>query len=157
VQCSPRLMGEKLRKREVFLSGTKVPSLSSTSRAFFTLNSFHKAVNKTHYMEILNRLHEPVGIKKLWPNDWIFHHDNALTHKTLSVKQFLAQNRLIKRNTHPFHLIWLRVTSGCFLKGTKILGYWRHLIKGSRWHWKLLHIRSSKNVSNSGRIVGLSA
>jgi hypothetical protein len=50
-------------------------------------------VNKTYYMEILKRLREDVRRKKpeLWPNVCILHHDNAVAHKTLSVKQCLAQ------------------------------------------------------------------
>jgi histone-lysine N-methyltransferase SETMAR len=36
---------------------------------------------------------------ELWPVDWILHHGNAPAHKTLSVKQFLAQ----KSNTEVQH------------------------------------------------------
>jgi hypothetical protein len=39
-------------------------------------------------------------------------------------------------------------------KEMKISGYWRH--KKIWQHWKLFHNRSSKNVSNSGSILGLS-
>jgi hypothetical protein len=47
-------------------------------------------------MEILKRLREAVHSKRpeLWPSDWILHHDNALAHKALSVKQFLAQKSI---------------------------------------------------------------
>jgi len=31
---------------------------------------------------------------ELWPDEWIFHHDNAPSHKVLSVKQFLAQKTI---------------------------------------------------------------
>jgi hypothetical protein len=40
-------------------------------------------------------------------------------------------------------------------KGTNISRYWRHPKMG-RLHWKLFHNSSSKNISNSGSIVGLS-
>jgi hypothetical protein len=52
-----------------------------------------QTVSQAYYVEILKRLGEAVHRKrpKLWPNDWILHHDNAPAHKTLSVKQFLAQ------------------------------------------------------------------
>jgi hypothetical protein len=38
-----------------------------------------QTVNQAHYLEILKRLREAVHRKRLelWPNDWIFHHDNA--------------------------------------------------------------------------------
>jgi len=44
-------------------------------------------------MDILKLLHEVVCRRslELWPSDWILHHGNALAHKVLSVKQFLAQ------------------------------------------------------------------
>jgi hypothetical protein len=48
---------------------------------------------------------------KLGPSGWIFHHDNAPAQKALSVKQFLAQNPLLKWNTYPLPLTWLRMTS----------------------------------------------
>jgi transposase len=37
---------------------------------------------------------------ELWPNDWIFHHDNAPAYRELSVKQFLAQ-KPITETEHP--------------------------------------------------------
>jgi hypothetical protein len=37
---------------------------------------------------------------ELWPSDWILHHDNALVHKTLSVKQFPAQKSITEME-HP--------------------------------------------------------
>jgi hypothetical protein len=60
-------------------------------------------VNQAYYKEIMNRVREALLRKgpELWPNDWIPHHDNATAHKALSVKQSLAQKRLIKWNTHP--------------------------------------------------------
>jgi len=36
---------------------------------------------------------------------------------------------------------------------TKISKYWRQR-KMWRWYWKLFHKKSSKNISNSGSIVG---
>jgi hypothetical protein len=52
---------------------------------------------------------------ELWPNDWILHHDNAPAHKALS-SSFWPKNRLLKSNTHPLPLIWLRMTLGYFQK-----------------------------------------
>jgi histone-lysine N-methyltransferase SETMAR len=37
---------------------------------------------------------------ELWPNDWIHHHDNAPSHKALSLKQFLAQKSMAEVE-HP--------------------------------------------------------
>jgi len=90
------------------------------------LNSFHMA---RQLMEKMKRIREAMHRKRpeVWPSDWFPHRDNAPTHEALSLKQFLAQNRLLKWNIHPVSLIWLRTTSGCFrnnvcLKGTKISG-----------------------------------
>jgi hypothetical protein len=49
---------------------------------------------------------------ELWPSSLILCHNNALSRKALSVKQFLAQKSI----THPIPLIWLQVTSGSFQK-----------------------------------------
>jgi hypothetical protein len=52
-----------------------------------------QTVNQAYYVEILQWSREAVHRKmpKLWPNNWILHHNNAPAHKALSVKQFLAQ------------------------------------------------------------------
>jgi hypothetical protein len=67
-----------------------------------------QAVNQAYYVEMLKWLHESVHrkIPELWPNEWIFHHDNAPTHKALSVKQFLAQ-KLITEMEQPYCFVWL--------------------------------------------------
>jgi hypothetical protein len=51
-----------------------------------------QTINQTYSVEILKWLHQAARRKrpKLWPSDWILHHDNAPAHKALSVKQFLA-------------------------------------------------------------------
>jgi hypothetical protein len=75
-----------------------------------------QTIEQAYYVEILKRLREAVRRKRpeLWPNYWILHYDNAPVHRALSVKQFLAQKSILKRNTHLISLIWLRMTSGCF-------------------------------------------
>jgi hypothetical protein len=67
---------------------------------------------------MLKRLHEAVRGKRpeLWSNDLLLHHDNAAAHKTLSVKQFLAQKSITEMEYHPVSLILFRMTSGCFQK-----------------------------------------
>jgi histone-lysine N-methyltransferase SETMAR len=63
-----------------------------------------ETVNSAYYVEILKQLREPVCRKKpkLWPNDWILHHDNAPAHKAISVKQFLAQKSITEMEHPPY-------------------------------------------------------
>jgi hypothetical protein len=53
---------------------------------------------------------------ELWLSDCILHHASAPAHKALPVNQFLAQNQLLKWNTHMVSLIWFQMTCGCFQK-----------------------------------------
>jgi hypothetical protein len=57
---------------------------------------------QAYYMEILKGLSEAVHSKRpeFWTSDWILHHDNAPAYKSVPMKQFLAQNRLLKWNAH---------------------------------------------------------
>jgi hypothetical protein len=59
----------------------------------FEFISQSQTINQAYYVEILKQLHEVVHRKRpeLWPSDWILHHNNDAAHKSLSVKQFLAQ------------------------------------------------------------------
>jgi len=50
----------------------------------------------------LNLDKETVKKPKLWLKNWNLHHGNAPAHKTLSIKQFLAQNSTAKTE-HPSH------------------------------------------------------
>jgi hypothetical protein len=61
-----------------------------------------QTVNQAYYVEILKRLHETLHRKrpKLWPHDWILHHDNVRAHNVPSVKQFLAK-KSINEIEHP--------------------------------------------------------
>jgi hypothetical protein len=70
-------------------------------------------------VEILEWLREAVHRKwpGLWSYDWIPRHDNAPANKALFFKQFLAQkNQLLKWNTQPIPLMWLRMISDCSQK-----------------------------------------
>jgi hypothetical protein len=50
-------------------------------------------VNQHCYLKILARLREAVRRRRpeLWPDAWIFHHDNAPAHDALAVRTFLAK------------------------------------------------------------------
>jgi transposase len=53
-------------------------------------------------LEILARLREAVRRRRpeLWPDAWILHHDNALAHDALAVREFLAKKSIMKLD-HP--------------------------------------------------------
>jgi len=56
-----------------------------------------QTVNQVYYLEILGRLRERVRQKRperFANNSWILHHDNALAHTALSVREFLATKQI---------------------------------------------------------------
>jgi hypothetical protein len=129
----------------------------------FEFTSHGQTVNRAYYAEILKRLREVVRIKRpeLWPNYWILHHDNAPAHKALSVKQFLAQNSITETEHSSYSPDLAQNDLWLFPKIKLALRRWRFQdtedVRKMWWrYWKLFHNRSSKNVSNSGSIVGLS-
>ena len=57
-----------------------------------------RTVNKEYYLEVMCRLQEAIWRKRpeLWKNNsWLLHHDNAPTHSSLLVRDFLAKNNTI--------------------------------------------------------------
>jgi hypothetical protein len=74
-----------------------------------------QTTKQAYYVEILKWLRKAVRRKrpKLWPNDWIIHHDNATAHKALS-SSFWPKNGLLKWNTH--HSPNLPPNDFCFQK-----------------------------------------
>ena len=51
-------------------------------------------VNKEYYRQVMRNLREAIREKRpdLWKNkNWLLHHDNALTHTSLLVNDFLAK------------------------------------------------------------------
>jgi hypothetical protein len=100
-----KLMGEKVWKIQVFLSGingskrVKVVAQDLTepmkmlknlraSGAFRCLSIRAMCVQLKFWQRNSSMCRKRPELR---PNDWILHHDNAPAHKTLSVKQFLAQ------------------------------------------------------------------
>jgi transposase len=70
--------------------------------ALFEFLEQGRTVNQHCYLEILARLREAVRRRRseLWPNARILHHDNALAHDTLVVREFLAKKSIMKLG-HP--------------------------------------------------------
>ena len=57
-----------------------------------------RTVNKEYYLEIMLRLRESIRQKRteLWKNQsWILHHDKALAHTLMLVREFLAKNKTV--------------------------------------------------------------
>jgi hypothetical protein len=61
-------------------------------------------VNQHCYLEILARLREAVHRRRsrLWPDAWLFHHDNAFAHDVLAVREFLAKKSIMKLDHPPY-------------------------------------------------------
>ena len=57
-----------------------------------------RTVNKEYYIEVMSRLCEairPKRTKLLKNQSWILHHDNASSHKSMLVHEFLAKNKTV--------------------------------------------------------------
>lgn len=64
-----------------------------------------QTVNQTYYLSVLATLRERV--RKKWPvlwknNSWILHQDNAPAHNALSIKQYLADKRILVLEHAPY-------------------------------------------------------
>jgi hypothetical protein len=61
-------------------------------------------VNQHCYLEILARLRDAVRRRRpeLWPAAWILHHDNALAHDALALREFLANKSTMKLDQLPY-------------------------------------------------------
>ena len=93
--------------------------------AFFDINGVvhhdfvppGQTVNGQFYVQILQRMCDAVRRKRRdsWQGEWFLHHDNAPSHTSLVVPQFLAE-KSIPVITQPSTLrISLRVIFGCYL------------------------------------------
>lgn len=66
-----------------------------------------RTINKQLYTEILKRLRDAIRQKRpeKWAgNDWFLLHDNAPSHLSLMVKQYLAKNNVTTLE-HPLHIL----------------------------------------------------
>jgi histone-lysine N-methyltransferase SETMAR len=123
-----------------------------------------QTLNQAYCVDLLKRLREVVSRKRpeLWPSDWILHHDNAPAHRALSVKQFLAQKSITQMEHPPYspdlasNDLWLFPKIKSTLKGRRFQDT-EDIKKCVTTALKAIHNRSSKNVSSSSNIVGLSA
>jgi histone-lysine N-methyltransferase SETMAR len=63
-----------------------------------------RTVNQHCYLETLVRLREAGRRRRpeLWPDAWIFHHDNAPAHDALAVREFLAKKSIMKLDHPPY-------------------------------------------------------
>ena len=64
-----------------------------------------QTINKEFCVEVLRRLREPVRRKRpeKWRDgDWILHHDNAPTHTSHLVQQFLAKHGTSQLQQPPY-------------------------------------------------------
>jgi transposase len=52
----------------------------------------------------LARLLEAVRQRRpeLWPDAWIFHHENALAHDALAIREFFGQKSIMKLDNPPY-------------------------------------------------------
>jgi hypothetical protein len=93
-----------------------------------------QTVNAKFYVEFLKCLRERVrrARSELWAeNAWILHQDNASSHTTLVMREFLAKTKSLPWTTLPIRLTWHPATSTCSLKwkisfGMNIIRCWYH-------------------------------
>jgi len=118
-------------------------------------------VNQQCYLEMLTRLRESVWRKRprLWPDEWILHHDNAPAHDALRVCKFLAKNPITKMGHPPYSPdlapcdFWLFPKLKNALKGQSFSDIQRNVKTSLRVFWKTIF----KAVFGSGTIVSRSA
>jgi len=85
-----------------------------------------QTVNGHFYVQVLQRLRDAVQRKRhdKWQGEWFLHHDNASSHTSLVVQQFLAKKRIPVITQPPYSPdlapsdFWLFPTLKMGLKGT---------------------------------------
>ena len=86
-----------------------------------------QTVNGPFYIAVLGRLRDAVRRKRpeKWPNSWILHHDNAPTHSSFVVRQYLAKHNIPTLQHPPYspdlapNDFWLFPRLKTKLKGTR--------------------------------------
>jgi len=69
-------------------------------------------VNQTFYLQVLERLRNSVvRVRREIANTWFLNHDNASSHTSFAVKEFLAQHNIQRFPTHRRALAWFRAIS----------------------------------------------
>jgi hypothetical protein len=65
-----------------------------------------KRVTGHFYLQVLQLLHDVARRKRneKWQGQWFLHHNNALTHTSLVVQQFLAKKNITVINQPPYSL-----------------------------------------------------
>ena len=62
-----------------------------------------QTVNQTFYLQVLDRLRNRVRrVRGEIAEKWFLHHDNAPSHKSLAVREFLAQNKITTLPHPPY-------------------------------------------------------
>jgi len=76
-----------------------------------------QTVNCHFYVQVLQRLRDAVRRKKRdkWQGEWSLHRDNAPSHTSLVVQQFLARNAFLSSPNQVILRISLRMTFVCSL------------------------------------------
>jgi len=82
----------------------KCVCVSPITRVHYGFIAQGQTVNQQCYLEVLTRLRESDRRKRpeLWSDKWILHHDNALGHDTLRIREFLAKNSITKMDHPPY-------------------------------------------------------
>jgi len=86
-----------------------------------------QTVNRHFYVQVLQRLHDAVQrkLRDKWQGEWFLHHNNALSHTSLVVQQFLAKKSIpvITQPSYSLDLalsdFWLFPTLKMGLKGMR--------------------------------------
>jgi hypothetical protein len=121
-----------------------------------------QSVTGYFYVQVLQRLRDAVRRKRHYKcqGQWFLHHDNALSHTSLVVQQFLAEKN-IPVNTQPLYSLdltlidfWLFPTLKMVLKEGMFHYHGGHQIESDGQTTEDSKRSLSADASNNGRIDG---